>query len=241
MVTLGKLRQQVYTRLAEQYTKKEQFKKTFNSIMSVLNENKELKQVFNIYTDFEKRHISDTDIATEFVTEAVNTIKGYMTENYISGLKKLSTLVGDVTCEQNEVTKNLDVLVHSTGYDTLVERIESKKYLVKTLTEEKTVSESIRPVSQSILTSLLTTKFNEKYSSMNESELSTFKRYSSMNESEIENTINDLKNEIKESIETLKENVELKSVVMEVENKVDNTSYDLLSLLKLEQLKESLS
>lgn len=241
MVTLGKLRQQVYTRLAEQYTNKESFKKTFNTIMSVLNENKDLKKVFNIYTDFENRHISDSEIATEFVTEAVNTIKEYMTENYISGVKKLSTLVGDVVCEQNEVTKHLDVLVHSTGYETLVERIESKKILVKTLTEEKTVTESIKPVSQSILTSLLTTKFNERYSEMNESELSTFKRYSSLSESEIKNSINGLKTDIKESIDTLKENEDLKSVISEVENKVDNTSYDLLSLLKLEQLKESLS
>ena len=167
--------------------------------------------------------------------------KEYMTENYISGVKKLSTLVGDVVCEQNEVTKHLDVLVHSTGYETLVERIESKKILVKTLTEEKTVTESIKPVTQSILTSLLTTKFNDRYSEMNESELSTFKRYSSLSESEIKNSINELKTDIKESIDTLKENEDLKSVISEVENKVDNTSYDLLSLLKLEQLKESLS
>ena len=58
MIALGKLRQQVYTRLAEEYTNKETFKKTFNTIMTVLNENKSLNKVFNIYTDFETRHIS---------------------------------------------------------------------------------------------------------------------------------------------------------------------------------------
>ena len=65
MIALGKLRQQVYTRLAEEYTKKESFKKTFNSIMTVLNENKSLNKVFNIYTDFETRHISSKEIASE--------------------------------------------------------------------------------------------------------------------------------------------------------------------------------
>jgi len=63
MIALGKLRQQVYTRLAEEYTNKETFKKTFNTIMTVLNENKSLNKVFNIYTDFETRHISSKEIA----------------------------------------------------------------------------------------------------------------------------------------------------------------------------------
>ena len=62
MIALGKLRQQVYTRLAEEYTKKESFKKTFNSIMTVLNENKSLNKVFNIYTDFENRNISSKEV-----------------------------------------------------------------------------------------------------------------------------------------------------------------------------------
>ena len=107
MVTLGKLRQQVYTRLAEDYTNKETFKTTFNKVMSVLNENNDLKKVFNIYTDFEQRHISSKEVASEFIVEAVNTIKSYMTDDYISGVKKLSTLVGDTVCEQNEVTSLL--------------------------------------------------------------------------------------------------------------------------------------
>jgi hypothetical protein len=241
MVTLGKLRQQVYTRLAEEYTKKESFKKTFNQIMSVLNENKDLSKVFNIYTDFEQRHITSKEVASEFVVEAVNTIKSLMNENYISGVNKLNTLVGNTVCEQNEVTKHLDVLVHNTGYETLIERIESKNFLVKNLCEEKVVSESTRPVSQSILTSLLVTKFNEKFEVMTEAEKETFKKYSTMTSSEIETTVNTLKSEIRESIETLKENEELKNVVLEVEDRVNNSQADLLSLLKLEQLKENLS
>ena len=130
MIALGKLRQQVYTRLAEEYTKKESFKKTFNSIMTVLNENKSLNKVFNIYTDFENRNISSKEVASEFVIEAVNEIKSLMTEDYISGVKKLSTLVSQVKCNESDVTKHLDILVHNHGYNTLMERIESKNTLV---------------------------------------------------------------------------------------------------------------
>lgn len=241
MVTLGKLRQQVYTTLAEQYTKKETFKSTFNKIMSVLNENNDLKKVFNIYTDFEQRHISSKEVASEFVVEAVNTVKSYMTENYISGVNKLTTLVGHTVCEQNDITKHLDVLVHNTGYETLIERIESKNYLVNVLCEEKTVSESFKPVSQSILSNLLVTKFNDKFSVMSEAEQSTFKKYTTMSSKEIAESVKTLKVEVKESIEQLKDNEDLKSVVLEVESKVDSCGTDLLSLIKLEELKNNLS
>lgn len=241
MVTLGKLRQQVYTRLAEDYTNKETFKTTFNKVMSVLNENNDLKKVFNIYTDFEQRHISSKEVASEFIVEAVNTIKSYMTDDYISGVKKLSTLVGDTVCEQNEVTKHLDVLVHKNGYETLIERIESKNFLVGSLCEVKTVTESTKPVTQSILSSLLVTKFNDKFSVMTEEEKSTFKRYSTMSESEIKENVTELKTQVKESISQLKGNDELKTVVLEVEQKVEECGNDLYSLLKLEQLKDNLS
>lgn len=241
MVTLGKLRQQVYTFLAEQYTDKEQFKTTFKKVMSVLNENKDLKKVFNIYTDFEQRYISSKEVASEFVVEAVNTIKDYMTDDYISGVSKLNSLVGTTICEQNAITKHLDVLVHNSGYETLIERIESKNFLVQSLCEEKTIKESVKPVTQSILSSLLVSKFNERYSVMTEAEQSTFKKYSTMSEKEISDTVIELKSQVKESINSLKDNEELKDTIMEVENKVENSGNDLISLLKLEQLRDSLS
>lgn len=241
MATLGKLRQQVYTHLAEQYTNKEGFKSSFNKVMSVLNENEDLKRVFNIYTDIERRHINSKEIASEFIVEAVNTIKSLMTENYVEGVKKLNTLVGNTVCEQNDITKHLDVLVHNTGYETLIERIESKDYIVNTLCQEKTVTESTNPVSQSILTSLLVTKFNEKFDVMTESEKETFKRYSEMTQEEITTTVTEIKAQVKESIETLKSNDDLKSVVMEVEQKVETCGNDLFSLLKLEELRTNLS
>lgn len=241
MITLGKLRHQVYTRLAEEYTNKESFKKVFNQIMTVLNENKDLKKAFNIYTDIENRHISSKEVASDFIVEAVNEIKSLMTESYISGTKKLSTIVGNVQCEQNNITKNLDTLVYKNGYDTLVERIESKNYLVSSLTEVKTIEEGFRPVSQSILSNLLVAKFNEKFSVMTEAEQSTFKKYTTMSSKEIAESVNVLKVEVKESIEQLKGNEDLKSVVMEVESKVDSCGTDLLSLIKLEELKNNLS
>ena len=241
MIALGKLRQQVYTRLAEEYTNKETFKKTFNTIMTVLNENKSLNKVFNIYTDFETRHISSKEIASEFIIEAVNEIKSLMTKDYVSGVKKLSTFVGQVKCNENETTKHLDILVHNHGYETLVERIESKNTLVGILTEPKEIKESTNPVTQSILSSLLVTKFNDKFSVMTESEKEKFKKYTDMNTSEVNDIVTELKTQLRESINELKSNVELKEIVLEVEKKVDESGSDLLSLVKLEQLKESLS
>ena len=46
---------------------------------------------------------------------------------------------------------------------------------------------------------------------------------------------------VRESINELKSNVELKDIVLEVEKKVSESGSDLLSLVRLEQLKESLS
>lgn len=241
MIALGKLRQQVYTRLAEEYTKKESFKKTFNSIMTVLNENKSLNKVFNIYTDFENRNISSKEVASEFVIEAVNEIKSLMTEDYISGVKKLSTLVSQVKCNESDVTKHLDILVHNHGYNTLMERIESKNTLVNLLTEPKDIKESRNPVTQSILSSLLVTKFNDRFSVMTESEKEKFKKYTEMKSSEVNDVIVDLKAELTESINNLKSNEDLKEIVLEVEKKVNDSGSDLLSLIRLEQLKESLS
>jgi len=240
MTTLGKLRNQVYTKLSETYSNKEEFKKTLKMFMSVLNENKDLSKVFNIYTDMENKYISSEEVASEFITEAVNEIKSLMSENYMSGINKLETIFGSVVCNENEYTKNLDTLVHKTGYDTLIERIESKGFFVDKLTESRNLSENYSPVTQSILNHVLTSKFNDKFEVMTESEKESFLKYRKLTTLEINESIIDLKNQISESISTLKDNKELSSLISEVEGKVTNSGNDLLSLIKLEELNSNL-
>lgn len=241
MNTLGKLRNQVYTKLAESYTNKSEFKRTLNMFMSILNENTNLKKVFNIYSDIENKTIENKEIASEFIIEAVNEIKDLMsTESYKNGLTKLNTTFGDVVTEDTDFSNNLDTLVHKSGYDTLVERIESKKYLINKLTTEKVVSESMTAVTPSILVSLLTTKFNDKFDVMSESEKERFKRYTTLTSTEISESIDTLKSEITETITPLKDNSDLASLISEVESEVNNSKNDLSSLVRLEELKENL-
>lgn len=241
MTTFGKLRHQIYSTLSEQYSNKELFKDTFKKINTILDENKNLRKVFNIYTDLEKKTITKKEVASEFVIEAINEIKILMNESFYDGVTKLEKIVGKTECEQNSITESIDKLVYKEGYDTLVERIDSKHHLITHLLEEKETVESVGAHSPSILNSLLTTKFNERFSNMNESEKEAFNSLMSLNKDEVKNRVSELKTTLSESVEKLSDVTELSEMLPEVKKSINESGNTILDLYKLEELKKNLS
>lgn len=240
MTTLGELRNRLYIKLSKAYNTKENLKENLRTFISVLNESEDFKKAYNLYTELENMSLTDREVAFEAVNEAKIEFSNYVgTESFNKAYETLSEMVSDVDTTKNELTKNIDTVLYSKG--TIAERSEAKKSLVNHFMSEKTIKESVKPVSQGLLTNLLTIKFNEQFSSLTESERESFGRYTSMKPTELRKTIDTLKEDITVMMEPLHEDENLRDTAVLVESKVNESTYDVISLFKLEELKNSLS
>jgi hypothetical protein len=240
MTTLGELRNRLYIKLSKAYNTKENLKESLRTFISVLNESDDFKAAYNLYTELEGMTLTDREVAFEAINEAKDEFSKYVvSESYMKAFTTLLEMVSDVEVSKNTLTEDIDTVLYSKG--TIAERSIAKKSIVNHIMSEKTIKESVKPVSQGLLTNLLTIKFNEQFSSLSESERESFSRYTTMKPNELKKAVDTLKEDISVMMEPLHEDENLRDTAVLVESKVNNSTYDVISLFKLEELKNSLS
>ena len=240
MTTLGELRNRLYIKLSKEYNTKSELKESLRTFISVLNESVDFKKAYNLYTELENMSLNDREVAFDAVNEARDEFSRYVnTDSFKNAYTTLSEMVSDVVTRENTLTTNIDTVLYTKG--TIAERSEAKKALVNHFLSEKTIKESVKPVSQSLLTNLLTIKFNEQFSSLTESEREVFNTYTTMTHETIVESVDTLKNDITTMLEPLHEDENLRDTAVLVESKVNESNYDVISLFKLTELKNSLS
>ena len=96
---------------------------------SLVLENKNASTMFYIYTELSKKKGYDKEIADSFINESLKHI-----ENFLPKLKtqRIEYWVKDVVCENNY--KDIDNIVYGTP-DKIMETVNSKKTLIKLLSE----------------------------------------------------------------------------------------------------------
>jgi hypothetical protein len=101
-------------------------------------ENKNASTMFYIYTELSKKKGYDKEIAESFINESLKHI-----ENFLPKLKtqRIEYWVKDVVSENNY--KDIDNLIYNTP-DKIMENIESRKNLIKTLSESTEVKTAIQ-------------------------------------------------------------------------------------------------
>ena len=95
----------------------------------------------------------------------------------------------------------------------------------------------------SLLSHLLTRKFNEKYSSLSEEDKSKLRKLSSLDKNELEDKVIKLKESTLSKLNSLKESSEdkdMKNKIQEVCESLDNSGVNITSILKMEKLNKSL-
>lgn len=242
MRNFGLLKSIVENALVTNY-KTDEFKKVIREFKEFVSDNKAVAKIYLNYGSIMKMNNLTEDVATDFLRLSIDDIKTTIKEN-----KKqfqefdywVETL--DESVENNY--KLLDDLVFAQTSEEFVKLVESKKILHKMLTnskkEEKTLTETINiPIEK--MFGVVADTFSNEYSNLSESQLFELKSILKLTKEELKEGIERLKNEIISKLNLISESdEETKIKIQETKNRIEKTEIDSLSYYKLKKLSEGL-
>lgn len=256
MQNFGKIKTVFNNLLIEGIVKKDDAsKKLFKKYLKTIKESEILKTQFLVYNNIENKIDSDSFSANLYVSENIKLLEKYKTSDILKENKKLLSLIkkskeidGDERIEK--LHESLSNLIFTKRTPQTVEKIteEIKNVSNYILTNKpKEVNESVDlPVS--ILRNLMVDKYNEKYSTLDESDKEVLKvliesnfqnkkRFYKKTISECVQLVDSL---IKESDEETKEKlIKVKSKLLEDREELNESDF-LSKISKLIELKNNL-
>ena len=177
----GKIKNAYNEMLVESVVTKNKGKKdVFKTYVKAIKENTILKNQFLIYNLIENKIENNESKANTFVDECLNILSKYKTSDILSANKKLVEGVlfeKDADYEKKELHENISTLIFTPKTPKNIDSIvEAKTYVVNYIVnnKEKTVGESIE-LPNSMLSTIMVEKYNEKYSGLDETEKSVLK------------------------------------------------------------------
>lgn len=230
-MTFGQIKTHVDNQLIESYSNKKNFKKSLLEFNEDVLKNKNIAKLYSLYEELSTpQGLSESD-ANEFVNEGISLIQK---------LNK-STILPSRKFGNTNNYKVIDNLVYNSS--SIKERIESKKELVKILTQEKTkIKESVNiPISSMVKIANQTIKnFIQNLDESSRKELSSV-----INEDtkSLKIKFNSLKEDAKIKLTSLIEkesDIETKTKISETITKIKNEKFDQVNYFKLKKLVESL-
>ncbi len=233
----GEYKQSITDTLVTTYPNKKVFKKSFHKLMQALKENKISREFFVLYGEIENKIFDDKNIAEEYLDAVIKILKNKK-KNLKIPLIKEHTGLGE-----NKIYSQLDNLIFNESVKSIEKNIRNKRNLVKHLTREDNSISINKVVPTSLLSNLATKKFNKKYSSLNEEDRTKLKNLLSLDKNEIKETIEKLKENTLKQLDTLKvaaDKKEMKSKIEKVTESVLSSNNDILSIVKIEKLNKSL-
>lgn len=154
-------------------TKKEVYKK----YLKALKENKILKTQYLIYKNLETKVESDINKATEYVNENISLLAEFSKDDIKKANKEIINLLGEnskllkADYPRKDLHENISFLINNKKTSSNIDKILECKHSITehiiTNKEKEPVSESIVPTK--VLAELIGKKFNEKYSTLDES------------------------------------------------------------------------
>ena len=231
----GKYKNSITNTLVNNYSKKENFKKSFKSVMAPLKENKIAREFFVLYGEIENKKFKDKNLAESYLNEVIKTLKDKKS--------KLRIPQPNNKLIENKIYSKLDSLIFNESVKAIEKNINNKRDLVEHLTKEEKTTKTVKPVATSILSNILTRKFNEKYSALSEEDTIKLKNLLSLDKDKLENKIIELKESTLVRLNTLKEDAKdsvMKNKIQEVCESIVNSDINASSILKIENLNKSL-
>ena len=172
----GKIKNAYNEILVESVVTKDKDKKDlFKSYVKTIKENEALKNQFLIYDVIENKVETDEAKAKAFVDECINIILKYNIKDIFNANHKLLENIlfeKDLEYDKKELHENIASLIFTPktpkNIDTI---IEAKSYIVNYIlnNKEKEINESFG-LPNSVVSTIMVSKYNEKYSELDESE-----------------------------------------------------------------------
>lgn len=179
MQNFGKIKNAYNSILVEGMFKKDDTKKTlFKTYLKTLKENEVLKTQFLVYNNIENKIETNEYKATEFVKENVALFDKFDRKGMVEAnlnLAKPIVIEGDYT--ESTLHENISKLIFETKTATNIDSIlEAQAFVVNYIMNNKVkeVNEQI-DLPMSMVSSLFVDRFNDKYSSLSESDRESLK------------------------------------------------------------------
>jgi hypothetical protein len=236
----GKLKCKILSVLSEEY--KNNNKENIGKILKLIKEDKNFKELYLFYEDFEKLSIKEPKQYLDNLKELLNNKFELVTETS-NKIEKL--LPKNIEYEYNSIYEGLDLLGIKFDLNNIVKKNESIELLENHLISEKEViieeGEINFTTNEKLLKTILVNNFNILYeNNLDEAEKKLFKEIISINESDLNNNFNLLKEEILKKLDViiLENNDQfLNEKIKEVKKQVlSNNEVNKLNYLKLKDL-----
>jgi hypothetical protein len=233
-MTFGQIKSIIENNLLESYRNEQEFKKSLKEFKHNVLNNKNMSRIYSLYDQLTTpQGLSEND-AKDFIDEGINLI-----QKLLPSIKMPKTMSENV----NNSYSDVDALIYTNKLD-LMERLKSKKNLIKTLTSPKKemVKETINIPIKSMV-SIANHNLNNYLDTLDESAKKEFIQLMSEDVSSLKN-----------KFETLRENtiVKLSNILeseqdFEVQTKLSETidrlkieEFNQLNFFKLKNLEESI-
>jgi hypothetical protein len=233
-MTFGQIKSIIENNLLESYRNEQEFKKLLREFKHNVLNNKNMSRIYSLYDQLTTpQGLSEND-AKDFLDEGINLI-----QKLLPSIKMPKTMSENV----NNSYSDVDALIYTNKLD-LMERLKSKKNLIKTLTSPKKemVKETINIPIKSMV-SIANQTLNNYLDNLNQSAKKEFIQLMSEDVSSL-----------KEKFELLRENVivKLNNILdveqeFEVQTKLSETidrlkieEFNQLNFFKLKNLEESI-
>lgn len=231
-------------------TKNNSNKKLFKKYVKSIKENEVLKTQFLVYTNIENKVESDVEKARMFVKENIELFNRFDKKEILEANAKLiSGISFGQEPEHNELYENISTLIFTTKHPLNVDKIvEATSKVVDYIVNNKpkVVNESI-DLPPSLVSRILIDKFNDRYSSLNESDRKLLSVVIESTDTEKAEIYNEVLSEclglINEQLNT--SNLELKDKLLRVKEKLLNDKKEInedfvKNLSKLVELRDNL-
>lgn len=255
MHNFGKIKHNIYEIAIDGIADKNKKKKAIlKKYINIIKESPILRTQARIYYNLENKVNESEYLATEYIKENIALMLKYGLADIVRETKKLEVLlegyeIQDVY-DKSELHENIHNLLITkkkpTTIDNIVESTNVIKNYIISNKHKELVNEDFLP--NSMLTKLLTDKYNEKYSSMSESEKKLVKSLLDSDEEGQRSVLETVKKEtlilVNKSIQEATE-VELKEKLLNVKERILETQYSkddfITTISKIMNLSTTLS
>jgi hypothetical protein len=236
----GKLKCKILSVLSEEY--KNNNKENIGKILKLIKEDKNFKELYLFYEDFEKLSIKEPKQYLDNLKNILNKKFELVTETS-NKIEKL--LPKNIDYEYNSIYEGLDLLAIEIDLNNIVKKNESIELLENHLISEKEEiieeGEINFTTNENLLKTILVNNFNILYeNNLDETEKKLFKEIISINKSDLNNNFNLLKEEILKKLDDIileNDNEVLNEKIKEVKKEVLlNSEVNKLNYLKLKDL-----
>lgn len=237
MNKFGTVKTKILQSLSESYAKQD--KKQIKEIITTIKGDKNFKEMYMFYEEFENKYIEDPEDAAIYLEEVRSIL--YDKPNLIKETCKiLNKKVGDVQITENELYSNLDAFIDPRKLQNIDKRIVAKKKLIEHLTTKKEtpiVEDVTFTGNESLLHTVLANNFNVLYSNtLDESEKTQLESILSISEKDLGDLFNVLKEQVNTKISTMllkEENTDVVKRLQETGNEMSKITSSRLNYYKL--------